>query len=366
MEGHPGMKVLFIANGLGLGNSTRCHAVMQHLHDAGVEIHLITSGNGLWYFQDKEEVSSVIEAKSLYYSKKNGKLSIAGTVASLPAFYAILKHNSRVIRQVLEEHRPDIVISDSEYSFSQIKKMNIPLVSLNNADVVVSYYRQSKERPSSVFFHFHVVEHSDFLYNKYMPDLVISPSLDNAIPQFGKPFFRVGPIVRKGYEPTSGNTPGERATIMLSGSTFGSQVSMTRDSYPVHVDVIGRPPPENWAPRDDVIFHGKIRDTQPFLQVSDLVVVNGGFSAVSEAFYLRRPMVVVPVSRHAEQWVNAQVIEDLGVGMIAGEHEIEEKMLEALGRLDQFRRGYDRIGVIPDGARQAADILLGYGTGPAS
>ena len=44
-------RILFLVNGLGLGNSTRCHAVMQRLIEHGAEIQVVTSGNGLWYFQ---------------------------------------------------------------------------------------------------------------------------------------------------------------------------------------------------------------------------------------------------------------------------------------------------------------------------
>ena len=44
-----GMKrVLFLVNGLGLGNATRCHAIMQKLGEAGVGCEVATSGSGLW------------------------------------------------------------------------------------------------------------------------------------------------------------------------------------------------------------------------------------------------------------------------------------------------------------------------------
>jgi len=49
---------LFLINGLGLGNSTRCEAVMEHLAEAGFRIHVLTSGNGLAFFRDKPLVES--------------------------------------------------------------------------------------------------------------------------------------------------------------------------------------------------------------------------------------------------------------------------------------------------------------------
>jgi len=43
-------RILFLVNGLGLGNSTRCHAVIEQLLTAGSDIEVVTSDNGLWFF----------------------------------------------------------------------------------------------------------------------------------------------------------------------------------------------------------------------------------------------------------------------------------------------------------------------------
>jgi len=40
-------RVLFLVNGLGLGNSTRCHAVIERLLERGALVTIATSGNGL-------------------------------------------------------------------------------------------------------------------------------------------------------------------------------------------------------------------------------------------------------------------------------------------------------------------------------
>ena len=39
-------KILFIVNGLGLGNSTRCESIIESLIFKGKTIDIITSGNG--------------------------------------------------------------------------------------------------------------------------------------------------------------------------------------------------------------------------------------------------------------------------------------------------------------------------------
>lgn len=145
---------------------------------------------------------------------------------------------------------------------------------------------------------------------------------------------------------------------MLSGSRFGSPIILRRDPHPFTVDIVGRPPPPQWVPQPRITYHGKILDVAPLLQKADLVVVNGGFSAVSEAFYMRKPLVVVPVPRHAEQWLNARMIEKLGVGVRAGEGDMEDVAFHAMERIDEFRSAYARLPPIENGAEAAADAIL--------
>ena len=46
-------KILFLINGLGLGNSTRCSAIIERLILKKCEVSVITSGNGEWFFKNK-------------------------------------------------------------------------------------------------------------------------------------------------------------------------------------------------------------------------------------------------------------------------------------------------------------------------
>ena len=60
-------------------------------------------------------------------------------------------------------------------------------------------------------------------------------------------------------------------------------------------------------------------DNADLLARADALVINAGYSAVSEAFVLRKPVFVVPVPGHAEQFVNACLVKDLGLGFMAVE-----------------------------------------------
>ena len=90
------MIVLFLTKGLGLGNSTRCHAIIQRLHAKGAKIEVVTSGNGLWYFLDKAEVSAIHEIQSLAYGSKDGAISISRTFGSIFQMLAIFRQNAKM------------------------------------------------------------------------------------------------------------------------------------------------------------------------------------------------------------------------------------------------------------------------------
>ena len=79
-----GSDILFLINGLGMGNSTRCHAIMQALAPRGHRLHVLTSGNGLTYFGDKPEVASLTAMEAFSIPSATAG-SAAGKHCSRPA-----------------------------------------------------------------------------------------------------------------------------------------------------------------------------------------------------------------------------------------------------------------------------------------
>jgi UDP:flavonoid glycosyltransferase YjiC (YdhE family) len=351
------LRVLFLVNGLGLGNSTRCHAIMQRLIEDGAEINVVTSGNGVWYFRSAPGIVAVHKMESLYYGVKDGRISIARTMLAAVDFLRILRRNAQKLIAIVEDWRPDIAVIDSVYTFAPLKRRKVPIVALNNADVVHLSYRRFADRPKSIRAQFWCVEESDYLFHRIVPDVVISPNLDPSLPEVGGNVRRVGPIVRRGYKPRPARSRVSKVLIMLSGSRFGSPVRFNRTDWPFEIDVVGRPPPENWSNDGKIRFHGKVLDNRALLEDADLVVVNGGFSAVSESFSMQKPLVVVPVPNHAEQWVNARTIEHLCVGTRGDETHLEDALGATVDSASGFNGAYRQLGEIPDGAAQAAKII---------
>lgn len=348
---------LFLINGLGLGNSTRCDSVIQSLLAQGWTVSVATSGNGSWYFGNRDDVQSVTHLRQQEYAEKAGRLDVLGTIGSIKQFIQIMRENRQIVADLVKAERPSLIVTDSVYMFRPDKDRKIPVVALNNADIVAETFR-AYEPPKSVWAQFYAVELMDYFYHRLFADAVISPSLEPHLPAPRANIHRVAPIVRHGFQaPRAEETPGRgRVVIMLSGSKFGSPVHLSRLAYDFRVDIVGRQKPDDFENNDNIWYHGKLEDTFDLLSKADLLVVNGGFSAVSEAVCLKKPVVVIPVPGHAEQWANGFTIEKLGLGLVSTEENLEAAMLSQWDRRSENLAAYDELPDATFGADHAAEI----------
>jgi UDP:flavonoid glycosyltransferase YjiC (YdhE family) len=323
--------ILFLINGLGLGNSTRCHAVMQPLAERGHRIHVLTSGNGLKYFEAQPEVTSLTPMEAFFYSKRKGRISGWQTLLAGRQLLRLARNKRTQLEKVLAKIKPAAAVIDSEYAIGPLRRAGVPIVALNNSEVVVSEYLRWRDNPRSVRSQFWFIEFPDYLFHRAMCDLVLSPSPHPGQPRHPK-FRRVGLIVRRAVREAARTLadhsfplPREirNVVFMLSGSMFASAVPLDTFEEPFHIDVVGREGPS--TPR--VTYHGRLLHNLPLLVQADALVINGGYSAVSEALALNKPTFVLPVAGHAEQYVNARLVADLGRGYSAHDETVMDVLL---------------------------------------
>jgi hypothetical protein len=355
---------LFLINGLGLGNSTRCHAVIQRLASAGCRIHVLTSGNGLSYFQNRDGIESLTEMESLYYAKTGNGISGWSTLKSLVPLARLAKAKHNRLERLLDECKPDVAVIDSEYTISPLRRRRIPIVAINTSEIVVSEYLKRRKRAAGTHSHFWFVEFSDYLFHRYSADLVLSPFPQRTATRHPK-FKRIGLIVRPEVQQLAAQRSTEKTLsprqvrtviFMLSGSIHASRVNFDGHQFPFRIEVVGRP----GESRGQVLFHGRQLNNYAFLERADALVINGGYSAVSECFALGKPTFVLPVPGHAEQFVNAKLIEDFGLGFATNEAEV----LQRLRHMYQQDR-WDTLSLpLPpfeiDGAQEAAETIMAY------
>ena len=358
------VKCLFLVNGLGMGNSTRSYAVIQHLVEMGIEVHVLTSGRGLEFFADKSELASLSPMENLTYSATDGKLSAWKTLLSVLSHLELVRKKAAQIRQAAEKIRPHFAVIDSEYTVWPLHRLKIPIIGINNSDVVVTEYLRKKNKPSSICAQFWLVEFMDYLFHLFTCNLVLSPSIHPSPSPTGK-YKQIGLIVRREVLEAAreANTPDydlpreiKSVVFMLSGSTFSSKIDLENYDLPWEVNVVGR----QGNNRHKIIFHGLLRDNVRLLKSADLLVVNGGFSAVSEALVLGKPTLVIPVPRHAEQFINGCFVHELKKGYVVTQETVLNQLKE-LFRSNQWEGlELNRSPLNGNGAIEAAAEILSY------
>ena len=348
-------KVLFLINGLGLGNATRCHAIIEELIEVGCEVHIMTSGNGIWYFEGNKKIKTIEELDSLFYGKKKNKLSIIDTFLSFNSLFKVMKKNSILITNALKKINPEVIVTDSIYSYKPLIKSKKKIIAINNANQIVSAFFEIGKKPLSIYAQFIFIELMDFLYHKFFPYIVLSPWVKNTKLKKNGKIYSIPPIIRKNINLINNNQ--KKVLLMLSGSNFGTKVFLYNKKFNFKIDVVGRDKPLNIKALKNVKYHGKIKDNRKLIIDTNLAIVNGGFSAVSEMFCLKIPMIVIPVPNHSEQWLNAKTIEDLGVGLVGNEDNYENLMIYMLKNLNQYNMAYNKISINTNGALIAANII---------
>src|SRR5262249_53420765 len=99
-------------------------------------------------------------------------------------------------------------------------------------------------------------------------------------------------------------------------------------------------------------------DNRALVENADMVVVNGGVSAGSESFSMRQAVGGVPPPHHTEQRVKPPPIEHPGGGKSAQEARPPNALSVAPRQRARPPDGYRKLGEIPDGAAQAAKLIM--------
>ena len=283
--------LLFVINGLGLGNSTRCHAVLDIL-SKHYDVDICVSNNSHKYFNTRKDLF-----RNLYVI--NGFQYASG---SLLNNILSIKRNFDFIDKIVSNNDYSAVLVDSEYVAPFVALKNrIKVISINNSSNGFERFELRLIKKS--FKHF-FVELFDHLYQKIFANYVVVPTFEpNSI--IGEKHSKFPPIVRKGLTKKSSCLDVKNVLILFSGSALFSVSDELYEivlNHPeIHFICVGD---VKWS-MDNFKSYDKFTDTIHLINISDLIICNAGFSSLSEVIYSRTPSWIVPISGHFEQNTNA-------------------------------------------------------------
>ncbi len=331
-------RIVYGVSGEGSGHSSRAREMAGHLRDQGHTLWLVSYDRG---YQNLKDEFDVLQTEGLCIASEDNKVSIVRTftenIKRLPEGYRCLQE---LRHRLFKEFQPDCVITDFEPMTAYLAAhYSLPLVTIDNqhrmrymkydcpphlameAQVTKNIIRAMVPRPDvSLVTTFHLGETTNdrtFLFPPILRQVVLE------------------------QQPASG----DHVLVYLT-SGFESFLDVLkefrRESFLVYgYDRSDREGPMTFKPfsRD-----GFLRD----LASAKAVMATAGFTLISEALYLRKPYMAMPMRGQFEQQLNAFQLDRLGYGK-----NVSELLPETIGdflyrlpeyaeRLEQYQAGDNR------------------------
>ncbi|HVO19132.1 MAG TPA: MJ1255/VC2487 family glycosyltransferase [Anaeromyxobacter sp.] len=349
------MRILYGVVGEGMGHAMRSRVVIDHLtrtHD----VQVVVSGRAHDYLKARESdrlgVNKIWGLTIVYEDNevRNFRTVLHNVAGAVSGGWP---QNVRAYFDLAEQFHPDVVVSDFEsWSYLFARTHRLPVISLDNMQVLA----RCTHSPAILRGH-----ELDFQLAKALVQAKLPGCLHYLVTTF---FY---PPVRKPR--TSLHPSVIRPEILAARRERGEHllVYQTSDSnaeLPALLSRCGRECRIYGIRRDltEDLVEGNLRH-RPFSErtfVDDMrtaagLVCNGGFTTLSEAVYLHKPVLSSPVRRQFEQVLNARYLEAEGYGLSADEQLDPGRLGEFLERLPDFERQLERYQ--QDGNRQMLEAL---------
>jgi uncharacterized protein (TIGR00661 family) len=302
------MKILYGVTGEGLGHAMRSRVIAADLCARGHEVKLAASGRACRYlaryFDDVEEIPGF----TLRYARGGiGRLRTAALIGR--SARGALRDTVDLYRHSIAGFQPDVCISDFD-SFTHMfgKLFDRPVISVD---------------------HQHVIDRCQHPY-----ELAGSLSLTRAVVRAKLPgcahyvvtsFYRP-PLRRRAVGATTLVGPILRPEVLALTPSTTDHVLVYQTATRDLVEPLYALPDQRFivygcgtsATRGNVT----LREFDEATFLADLasaraVICNGGYTLMSEALYLGKPVLSIPLRRHGEQQLNARYLAALGLGRTA-------------------------------------------------
>lgn len=305
------MRVLYGVTGCGLGHTMRARSLAEHLEARGHEVLLAASGRAVAILEAHQLDVVAIDGMTMRFV--DGAMRRAGTALDLlrSAPRAIAR-NARVALGEVLAFRPEVVVTDFD-SFAHAVGMllGLPIVSVDHQHVLDRF-----RHPTAVRARLRSFELAHALVASKTPGchryIVTSFFFPEARP--GREAELVGPIVHPEVERA---TPREGDHVVVYQTASGDPRLLPA------LEAIGHQRFLVYGlGREERRGHVELRPFDEAGFVDDLasaraVIANGGFTTLSEAIYLGKPVLSVPVRNQTEQELNAAYVDYLGAGATA-------------------------------------------------
>jgi uncharacterized protein (TIGR00661 family) len=336
------MRILYGVVGEGMGHATRSRVLLEELVKKH-EVHIVVSGRARDYLAQRFENVHKIWGFTIAYEGNSVK-SLQTVLQNLKGAVSGWPENIRQYFKLVDEFHPDVVVSDFE-SFSYLFARNhfLPCISVDNMQII----NRCQHESSLLAGHEDAFEMTKSLVKSKLPGCFHYLITTFFNPSVRKQRTTLLPSILRKEILDAKREAGEHLLVY--------QTSTTNTALPDILQKTGLPCRIYGLRRDikEDVVQGNLT-FRPFSEagfIDDLrtcrgVVAGGGFTLMSEAVHLHKPMLSVPVQGQFEQVLNALYLTQLGYGLYAKELT-PQAVAEFLGRIPSCARaleGYQQDG----------------------
>ncbi len=319
------VRIIYGVSGEGSGHSSRSRAMARHLIKAGHEVRIASYDRG---YENLRDEFQVLEIEGLCIATDDNRVNVVKTFTEnlkrLPKGHRTLQD----LRKLFKEFKPDVVITDFEPMTAYLANhYDLPLITIDNQHRMryMDYECPSRLRTESQ------ITKTIIRAMVPRPDVSLAICFHRGEATNDRTFF-FSPILRKEVLERSPSS-GEHVLVYV-----------TRGFESLLDELVG-------FPREQFLVYGYDRTEQqdnlrfcPFSKVQFLddlasakaVIATAGFTLISEALYLRKPYLALPMQGQFEQELNGFQLQQLGYG-----RSVERLEEDAIGgflyRLPEYR-----------------------------
>ena len=361
------LRVYLAPCGIGLGHITRVHPIATELDRRGIETVFSTYLDGLDYA--KRNNLTTYEAVPINFKvRTDGTIDFKMTAATSGFSLGIRTFLQQVVREIqyLKQFRPDVVLSDSRASsLLAARLLRIPVALMLNQFRVEIIKRPSNRSLTPLDRLFFFIANVGWLFVRTAIQLVWGRSQVILIPDLPSPYTislgnltiprryndkvkLIGPIVEGRENSTARDDKIRREIGVNSKPPFiYAAVSGPRIERAILAQLLlesfhGMPKKyEIVLSKGDaegerglrsvggVKVYDWIENQEEFIRTSDLVVARAGHGTIMKSLVYGRPMVLIPIPDHTEQYGNAQRAVSLHVAEIIDQNMLNHETLQS-------------------------------------
>ena len=326
-------RIFYSVCGEGMGHAIRSSVILEHLTKK-YDVYIFSSERAYEFLSNKFD--NVFEIGGFNTVYENNVVRTKKTFfKALKANPTNLKEGYNVLYKECKRIKPNIIISDFENYASMLSKlMNIPLISLDNIHMLTQceydyppHHRADMLTAKAVTKSYILRPKRHIITTFFYPPLK-HPNMTALYP----------PVLREEImklEPVGGDH-------VLVYQTAESSINLMEELKKLNHKFI-----VYGFNKDDVdenLTYRSFNEKQIFedMRTAKAIIVNGGFTMISEAIYLKKPIYCTPAHKNFEQILNGFYVEKLRFGESHDDLDVN-KIEGFLDNLDKYQENLNKV-----------------------